>query len=217
MSSPSPEPPVTGEIATLLNQAVQRLSPEVLTAKLHTDRLVVKYPAGRRYLVLTPKQGEMLQEFGAGRTVTAVLCAAISAQRCPPLREFYELVVKAVRAGILQTDTQPLPQTILPAKWSLRLSGSLLGGTSAMLALGAGVSLSLHPLRMPDNPAELLVGWAVACVAVSAGWMLAASVLKAAGVEVYQPRLKWKTIAPRFTVDVEDALMGGRSVQANAA
>jgi hypothetical protein len=113
--SPEPPPP-PADLAPLLNHAELRLSPDLKTVVLSAERVAVKYVPGRRYLVLTPKQWGMLQEFGAGRTVTQVLCAAIAAQRCPSLREFYELVVKAVRAGILLTAVVPVPAAVAPAK-----------------------------------------------------------------------------------------------------
>src|SRR3954470_22950736 len=107
MAKSTEHPFAAGDLAPLLNQAVLRLSPDLKVATLSDDRLAVKYVPGRQYLVLAPKQWEMLQAFAPGRTVPQVLCTAIAAQRCPSLREFYELVVKAVRAGILLTETVP--------------------------------------------------------------------------------------------------------------
>ena len=218
MSPPSPEPPPAAvELATLLNQAVLRVSPEVLIAKLRSDRLVVKYVAGRQYLVLTPKQWALLQEFGAGRTVTSVLCAAITSQRCPALREFYELVVKAVRSGILQTDAESIPPTMAPARWLFRLSGAIVRWMMMVFLVAVGVSLWLRPMVMPQHPGWLVLGWLAVCAAASAGWVLAAGVVRAAGGEVYQPRFVWKTLVPRFRVDLSDAVMGGRDTEINAA
>lgn len=215
---PSPEPPpAAAELATLLNQAVLRLSPEVVTTKLRSDRLVVKYPPGRRYLVVTPTQWEMLQEFGAGRTVTNVLCSVIGAQRCPSLREFYELVVKAVRAGILQTDAQPPPPVVPAARWPLRVSGPVIRWSAAIFLIAAGVSLAVRPVQMPQHPGWLVAGWLAACAAASAGWALAAGVVRAAGGEVYFPRFDWKTLAPRFRAELADAVMGGRDTEINVA
>ncbi|SDR66012.1 cyclic nucleotide-binding domain-containing protein [Opitutus sp. GAS368] len=214
----SPEsPPPAGDLAPLLNQAVLRLSPDLRTAELSADRLAVKYVPGRRYLVLTPQQWALLQEFGPGRTVTQVLCAVISAQRCPSLREFYELVVKAVRAGILQADVTPPPPAVAPAKWALRLNGALLRWTTLVFGLGAVVCLLRRPVYLPQHPAWLALGWLAVCAAASAGWALAAGVVRAAGGEVYHPRFAWKTFAPRFIADLDDGLMCGRAARINAA
>jgi CRP-like cAMP-binding protein len=209
--------PAAGELAALLNQAVLRLSRDVWAAKLSHDRLVVKYQPGRRYLVLTPRQWGLLQEFGGGRTVTSVLCAAITAQHCPSFREFYELVVKAVRAGILESEVQPLPPAVSAAGWPLRLNGAAVRWITVMLMAAAGISLGLRPVQMPQHPAWLAVGWLAACAAASAGWVLAAGVVRAAGGEIYHPGFVWKTPAPRFRLDLDDAIMGGRGTGINAA
>jgi CRP-like cAMP-binding protein len=216
MSLPE-QTPAAGELTALLNQAVLRLGQDVRTAKLQPDRLVVKYQPGRRYLVLTPRQWGLLQEFGGGRTVTSVLCAAIAAQRCPSLREFYELVVKAVRAGILESDIQPLPPADPAARWPLRLNGAVVRWLTVTMMVATAVSLGLHPVQMPQHPGWLVVGWLAACVAASAGWSLAAGVVRAAGCEVYRPHFVWRTLVPRFRVDLDDAVMGGRDTGINAA
>lgn len=217
-SQPSPEPsPAAAELATLLNRAMLRLSPQLRVTDIAKERKAVKYQPGRRYLVLAPKQWALLQEFGAGRTVPQVLTAAIEAQRCPSLREFYELVVKAVRAGILQTDITPPPPADPPTPWRLRVKGIFVRWTTVVFAVGAVVSLLLFPVRLPQNPAWLVLGWLTACAAVSLGWVLAAGVVRAAGGEAYHPRFVWKTAAPRFVADLDDALMGGSAVRQDAA
>jgi CRP-like cAMP-binding protein len=214
--SPEPPPP-PADLAPLLNHAELRLSPDLKTVVLSAERVAVKYVPGRRYLVLTPKQWGMLQEFGAGRTVTQVLCAAIAAQRCPSLREFYELVVKAVRAGILLTAVVPEPAAVSPAKWSLRIKGWLVRWATLMVGLAAVVFLLLRPVYLPQHPAWLMLGWLVVCAALSLGYVLAGSVVRAVGGEVYHPRLVWKSLAPHFAVDLDDALMCGRTVRLDAA
>jgi CRP-like cAMP-binding protein len=211
------QPPDGGELAAVLNRTELRLSRETRVSKLRPDRLVVKYEPGRRYLVLSPRQWDLLQEFGRGRTVTSVLCAAIEVQHCPPLREFYELVVKAVRAGILQSDSHPLPPAEAAARWPLRLSGAIVRWATVAIIVAAGVSLALHPVQMPQHLGGLALGWVAACLAASAGWALGACVVRAAGGEVYRPRLVWKTLAPRFRVDLDDAVMGGRFAEIDAA
>lgn len=206
-----------GELAPLLNQAVLRLNPDVKVAELRTDRLAVKSVQCRRYVVLAPKQWEMLQVFGQGRTVTQVLCLAIGAQRCPSLREFYELVVKAVRAGILLADIVPPPPAVPPARWPVRINGTFIRWLTLLAAVAATVFLWRRGVERLPEAWWLVVGWAAACASVSVGWMLAAGVLRSAGAEVYRPRVIWKTLAPRFTADLGDALMFGRGVRINAA
>jgi CRP-like cAMP-binding protein len=214
----SPEaPPPVADLASLLNQAVLRLSPDVQVAELPADRVAVKYVPGRRYLVLTPAQLALLQRFGTGRTVPQVLCAAITAQRCPSLRDFYELVVKAVRAGLLQTEAVSPPPPEPPARWPLRVNGTFLRWLTLLLGVGAAAALLWRRVQLMPDPAWLVLGWLLACAAVSLGWLLAAGVVRAAGREVHHPRFVWKTPAPRFVADLDDVLMSGRAVRINAA
>jgi len=217
MAMISEQPQADADLAPLLNQAVLRLSPDLGVAELSSERLAIKYRPGRRYLVLSPGQWAMLQEFGTGRTVTQVLCAAISAQRCPSLREFYELVVKAVRAGILQTEAVPPPAAETPAKWPLRVKGGLVRWATLLFGLAAVVCLFLRPVYLPQHPVWLFLGWLAAGAALSAGWALAASVVRAAGGEVHHPRLVWKSLVPHFAADLDDVLMCGRAARLNVA
>lgn len=218
MSNPLPEPPPAGaDLAALLNHAVLRLSRDVRETRIRPEIRVVKYQPGHRYLVVAPWQWELLREFGGGRTVTRVLCGTIEVQHCPPLREFYELVVKAVRAGILQADDHPVPPAEAAAPWPVPLKGVIVRWVSVAIMAAAGVSLTLRPVQIPQHPGWLALGWVAACLAASAGWALAASVVRAAGGEVYHPRIVWKTLAPRFRVDLDDAVMGGRDTEIDAA
>jgi CRP-like cAMP-binding protein len=215
--STSPEtPPAVDELAPLLNQAVLRLSADTKVAQLSPDRLAVKYVTGRQYVVMTPAQWSVLQRFGAGQTVTQVLCSAIAAQRCPSLRDFYELVVKTARAGILQAPTVPVPPPVAPAKWP-SLNGTFVRWLTILFFIGVAVALFWRRVQLLPDPLWLALGWLAACVAVSLGWMLAAMVVRAAGCDVYRPRFDWKTLAPRFVADLDDVLMAGRPARLNVA
>jgi CRP-like cAMP-binding protein len=194
------------------------LSPDLRTSKAWSERVVVKYQPGRRYLVCTPLQWRLLQDFAApGRTVPDLLLALIPEGRCPSLREFYELVLRAQAAGILQVAGRPAPEVQLAADWPLKSGGPALRWL-ALIALAAGVVAPLlRPVPMPGGPVPFLLGWLVAVLAVSVGQALAAGVVNRAGGDLYHPRLFWKTPLPHFRLDLGDALMGGRDVEIDAA
>ena len=149
--------------------------------------------------------------------MTRILCEAIGAQRNPSLRDLYELVVKAVRAGVLQTESHPLPPPIAPANWRLSLGGGAMKWIAGISFVAAAVSAILRPMPMAFHPIWLVLGWLAACAAVSLGWVLGAAVVRAAGGEVYRPRLVWRPLGPVFAVDLDDAIMGGRATMENAA
>lgn len=213
----SPEtPPAAADYAPLLNQTALRLTSDLKTAELSPDRLAVKYITGRRTVVMTPNQWSLLQRFMSGQTVTQVLCAAIAAQRCPSLRDFYELVVKASHAGILQAPAMALPPPVPPAKWP-RLNGTFVRWLTLLFAIGAAAALFWRRVQLLPDPLWLVLGWLASLAALSLGWMLAAAVVRAAGCEVYRPRLAWKTLAPRFVADLDDVVMAGRAARINTA
>jgi cAMP-dependent protein kinase regulator len=204
---------------TLLTVALLRLAPEtdLRVAEIRPDRVVVKYHPGRRYLVATPAQWRLLQSFGAGRTVPDVLFEAISDRHSPALREFYELVLKAFRHGILQVDGQPLPPPVAAAEWRAKAGGKTARWLALIAMAAAAVTIVLRPVAMPDNALQLLVGWLLCCAAGSAGYLLGACVLRGADGEVYHPRFVWKTIAPHFHADLGDVLMCGLDAETNVS
>ncbi len=209
--------PTPTELGALLNQSVLQLSPDVRVAKVSADRVALKYQPGRQYLVVTPQQWSTLQEFKGGRKVTDVLCELISGQRSPSLRELYELVVKAVRAGVLQTAAWPVPAAEIPVNWQLRLKGKVVRWLTGLALVAAIVSLVLRPAHLPAQPWWLLLGWLVVGVAASLGTVLATSVVRASGGEVYGVRFDWKSPVPRLRAELGDALLGGRKVEADTA
>ncbi|MEJ1971527.1 MAG: cyclic nucleotide-binding domain-containing protein [Lacunisphaera sp.] len=180
---------------------------------------MLKHRVTRDYLVITRRQWHLLQEFGLGpgRTIRELLCLLIEDRYDPELRELYELVVKAARAGVLQSEQYPGPAPVAPIKWLFPLPGGLLRGLAILTLLAAVAGMALHPPPPLVAPLHLLWGWLAAGVAASLGTLLAASVVRASGGEVYDFRLEWKTPLPRLEVDLEDALLGGRRTEVDAA
>ena len=70
-------------------------------------------------------------------TAPDVLVSLLAASHCPPLREFYELVLRAHAAGVLVTDGERVDDS-LAVRWPVRLpakAGIFLG--TALWADGA--------------------------------------------------------------------------------
>jgi CRP-like cAMP-binding protein len=61
---------------------------------------------------------------------------------------------------------------------------------------------------------DMLPGWGAVCLALSLGYVLAASVLRNAGGEIYGPQIFWTTIVPHFRLDLGDNRMMSRLAQA---
>lgn len=194
------------------------LSADLRTITARPDRMVVKYQPGRSYLVCTPAQWRRLQDFAApGRKVPDLLLELIPEGRCPPLREYYELVLRAHQAGILQVAGRAPPPPRPPAAWSLKFGGRWLRWL-ALVAVAAGVLVPLfRPVVMPGGPGPFLLGWLLAALALSAGQLLAACRLSDAGGDVYRPQFFWPTPLPHFRADLDDAIMAGREVEIDTA
>lgn len=216
-STPPPRPPAKVDEATLLSVSVLTLSKELRLSVAHVGRVIVKYHPGRRHLVLTPLQWTVLQTFEAGRTVPAALKHLLHNGGCIPLCEFYELILKACDQGILQTPGYPLPARVVHAPWRFSLPGKLLRPLAALLIFASLLLLLIYPLQVPAHWLWWLPGWALLCVAKSAGTALAAAVVNATDGDLYHPRFITRSLFPRFVIDHDDALLGGRQVEVNIA
>ncbi len=203
---------------TLLAASTLRLSQDLRVIEARPDRVVVKYMPGRRYLVLSPLQWRALQAFGSGRTVPSVLFELIAQRHSIPLREFYEIVVKAFNAGILQMDHQPVPPAVTAYDWRAHASGRPARWLAVIAMSAAIITILVRPVQLPEHVGHLLAGWLLTCVATSIGYALAACVLRGAGCEIHHPHFHWRrTLAPRFQVDLGDVIMGGRDAETDVA
>ncbi|MDB6168010.1 MAG: hypothetical protein JWM88_874 [Verrucomicrobia bacterium] len=204
-------------LPALLSNAKLRLAPDLRTAEIRGNLLAVHHPRDRRYLVVTRPQWELVQRFTHAASVSDILCEVISENQCPPLREFYELVVKAYEHSILLVDGKPAPAYAKPAAWRLSIPPPVARFVSiALLGVAITVLLSAR-VQMPRHAIEVVIGAALALVAGSVGNFLAACTLRGAGCAIYSPRFDWKNLAPRFRVSLEEAVMGGRDTEINVA
>jgi len=110
----------------VLTAQTLRLNPHVLRAGTVGTAFVVKNAANRKYLTVTAEQWNLLRNFVNPATVPDVLRAVILNRTCLPLREYYELVLKALRAGVLLVDRQPEGENQgLARRWLLALGPRL--------------------------------------------------------------------------------------------
>lgn len=202
---------------TLLTSTRLRLADDVRTVELRADRVIVKYQPSRRYLVCTPLQWQLLQGFSSRRTVPDLLLEIIPEGRCPRLREFYELIVKATHNGVLQADGQPLPPPEPPATWPVRFQGVGVRWASVMSIAFGLLTMALRGVQPSEDLWPLALGWLLAAGAMSAGYALAACTVRGADADVYHPQIRWATPIPHFHVDLDDAVMGGRDAAIDAA
>lgn len=167
---------------------------------------VIKNVPAQVYLAVSEAQARVLDAFDQGATVPEVFARLLRERRCPPLREFYELVVKAHEAGILCSgpSRQPPRRAFTWPAWS---PGPRWLAPLVLVQLAAGLALASRASALADawSPPVFVLGLLCAVVALSLGQLLAATVLAGAGGEVY-PRRALESFAflhPRL--DLRDA------------
>lgn len=138
----------------------------------------------RTYLCVTPKQWLVLSRFNEPRTVPQVLEAAVDERICPALNEFYELIVKAVRAKVLVEPKQTV--TPFPAvNWPLSLKPRAWCQVMWLLLIGGLIgTLSLKP-TYPVDWADAGAGLGITIATALVGMLLGATLLRGASGEVY--------------------------------
>lgn len=195
----------------LLTSARLRLDPGVRRSTYRNHGVIMRAAGGDQQLVLTAAQSAILvQGFTTPTTVPAVMVKLLEGNRCPPLQEYYELVLQAHAAGVLlPEDATPTPTRT--RRWWLRLPprGALfLARPIILLAIGTLI-VAPRPWIAPAWNLGLLWGWLSACALLSLGEIFAASTLAGSAQEVRRPRLKWRRLWPHFSTDTTEAAFGG--------
>jgi CRP-like cAMP-binding protein len=182
------------------------LAPHVRESAPVDGMLVVKNIPAKTYLRVTKAQWVLLQQFRQPRTVPVVLGYALEERLCPPLNEFFELVLKAVRANILLEPNTAAPE-VKSTGWRGTVRPLAVARPLLLLFLfGLGMTLFFRP-ELPQTYLDALAGLGVLSGALSIGSLISASVLRGAGGEVYRPRWSWLSLPPHFTIDRSDTIM----------
>lgn len=164
-----------------------QLAPQLEQTKPFGGVLFIKNIPERTYLAVTPKQWEVLARFSQPRMVPEVMESIIDDRICPALGEFYELILKAVRARILVAPGRTVA-TVPAANWGLALNPTRLRVPIWVLFLtGFGFTVGLHP-DLPSTFLAALAGLGALLLAAGLGAALSASLLRGAGGEVYIER-----------------------------
>ncbi len=178
------------EINLLLTAQRLELASQLTHGETTGGVMVIKNVPERTYLAITPKQWKLLQLFRQPQTVPRLLETIIEERQCPPLGEYYELILKAVRARILIAAGHN-PKIIAASEWPVALRPQKLRyAVWLLLAVGLGLTVAFHPVFPADfiGAAASLGALALATVL---GAALAASFLRGAGGEIYFTRRKW--------------------------
>ncbi|MEO7414892.1 MAG: cyclic nucleotide-binding domain-containing protein, partial [Opitutaceae bacterium] len=182
------------------------LAPHVRESPSVEGTLVLKNIPAKTYLHVSKAQWILLQQFRQPRTVPVVLGHALEERLCLPLSEFYELILKAVRANILLEPHASVPE-VKSINWRATVRPHTVARLLFILFVaGMTVTLIFRP-QLPPIWVDAVTGLALLSVALSLGALIAACIIRGSGGEVYQPRWRWLALPPQFTFDGADAIM----------
>jgi CRP-like cAMP-binding protein len=194
------------DLNLILSAQTLGLAPQLKQSELINGLYVLKNVPLKTYLRVTPEQRVILQMFENPQTVPVVLGTAIRERQCLPLGEFYELVLKALRAGILKEHGAP-PEPVRAHDWRWAVRPKVLSRALIVLfCAGVAMSLGFRP-SLPASPIDWAAGLVLLSASLSFGSFLKACLIRGAGGEVYNPRWLWLALPPHFTVDAHDAIM----------
>ncbi|CAM2789308.1 cyclic nucleotide-binding domain-containing protein [Rariglobus hedericola] len=162
------------------------LNPDIQRGWVANRAFVIKNVPAQTYLSVSAAQAVVLQVFSEGSTVPAALAHLLKSRECLPLREFYELVLKAHHAGILCAGSvrKPVKKTI---RWP-GLKANFIKWPVALLSLVVVVWMAVRSPSFSLEWGPLVAGVLLALGMLVAGQLLAAAVLVNAGGDVYAGR-----------------------------
>ncbi|GHC08675.1 cyclic nucleotide-binding domain-containing protein [Cerasicoccus arenae] len=203
----------------ILTQARLSLAYDIEASKPEHEILILKNVPLKTYLVVEEEQWRILRRFKDGMPLQELLPLLITERKSPPLRSLYELVMKAVVAGILLVDgeNQAAQQQNRAVEWDHRLRFGMAHWFGVGAILFGFLAVLFRPLGTPTNLIEILVGWLLICGSLTVGYFLSACLLVGFDREVYDTRFRWKHVLPHFHCNVEDGRMAGRMCEMSVA
>ena len=200
------------DVNLILSAQTLCLAPQLKRSGLINGLYVLKNVPAKTYLRVSPEQWVILQQFVVPRTVPAVLGSAIRNRQCLRLGEFFELILKALRANIL-LEPGIGPEPVRAHEWNLSVRPQVLAMPLAVLfSVGMIMAIVLRP-HPPITFLDWAGGLALLSAALSFGSFLAGCIIRGAGGEVYRPRWVWLSLPPRFALDTNDAVILPTKVQ----
>jgi len=154
------------DVNLILSAQTLCLAPQLKRSGLINGLFVLKNVPAKTYLRVSPEQWIILQQFVVPRTVPAVLGSTIRNRQCLRLGEFFELILKALRANILlEPGIGPEPVRAHDWKWSVRPKVLALP-LAALFGIGVIMALAIHP-KLPTTFLDWLGGLLLLSAALS--------------------------------------------------
>ena len=194
-----------------------QLNPHLTKGADSNGRFTIKALDTGGYLTIDRLQLGALLAFNKPTTVPEALRNLIVERKCPALRDFYELVLKAQRSGVLQTGPSPVTQQV-PLMWKFGLPPKVARWIGVVSIVTGLLALGILPPHFPGGSTlsvitALLIGYIMAALAVSLGNVLGVSALHAAGGDGLHPRISLPWLLPHFDINLQDSLLADGSAQ----
>lgn len=204
----------------LLTAEHLRLEEGLLRGKTVRGAFAFKRVTSQTYLVVDALQAQVLETFAQPKNVPAALETCIRQRTCPPLREFYDLILKAHRAGILRSEeigaAGPPPAEHAPVRWWVPIPPVFVLPLFGAALLATIVFAFLRPANPAPDGLAIFIGWAASCAALSFGHVLAAGVVRSAGGEIVDPHFDLLSLLPHFRARLGDICLLERGARAAA-
>lgn len=210
----------------ILSELEFSLSNDLEEAVVEKGLVMLKHIPSKKYMLVTSDQLLVLKRFRHKQSVSRLIPALIEDRKCPPLRELYELILQAMKTGVLESEKiRPTRHRAIAAEWELKLN-LIWGKRFAIFSVVFGLlSLLFIGLKLPNTQTIniifasiiIAIGHLAICAAISMGYFLSACLLRNFHHEVYDVGINWKHLFPHFYVDISDACMNGRKREASIA
>ncbi|MBE7538997.1 MAG: cyclic nucleotide-binding domain-containing protein [Opitutaceae bacterium] len=198
----------------LLTLEVLKYSPEVRAGACVHGVLALKNTSSGTYLAVSEAQRLTLEVFRTPQTVPNMLGRAILNRTCLELSEFYELILKAHRAGILIGDSKPaFTPAPKPSPGWPRLPSQVSIAVAAISGMGFLAAIAFSPVTLPTQILDLLIGWVVWGASLSLGFLAGAATLHHAGGRFPPPEMMSVRPVPHLHVDLCDSVLQPVSVR----
>lgn len=196
----------------VISAQLLRLAPDLQRTDVRDGLIVIKNLPAKTYLRVTPEQWKILFLFEQPRNVPEVLDHAIRERMCLPMGEFFELILKAVRAKILLEPGMQVP-IVKAADWRGMIRPEKVARPLTLLFLvGMVMSFGFQP-GLPSSVLDVVAGIVILSASYSLATLLTGTVLRGADAEVYHARWEWLSLPPRFRIDASDMIMLPRKTQ----
>jgi CRP-like cAMP-binding protein len=194
------------DVNLILSAQTLCLAPQLKRSGLINGLYVLKNVPAKTYLRVSPEQWVILQQFVVPRTVPAVLGSAIRNRQCLRLGEFFELILKALRANIL-LEPGIGPEPVRSHEWTWSIRPKVLAMPLVVIfAIGLILAFGFDP-RLPTTFLNWVGGLLLLSGALSLSSFLTGCMIRGAGGEVYRPRWLWLAAPPHFALDTNDAII----------